>query len=154
MPSDPRNADKFARVLIAKHEGVRKHPYLCPADKITIGIGRNLEDVGLSADEVSYLFANDLRNARQACRHLFREFHSIDEVRQAVLLDMAFNLGQTRLAKFVRMREAIDLMDWRRARAEMLDSKWAEQVPTRAEFLADMMCSGRWPRELKAPRLV
>lgn len=152
MPIDQREVTKLARTLIAANEGRRKHPYLCPADKITIGIGRNLEDVGLSNKEIDFLFANDINVARETCRSLFHRFGSIDELRQAVLLDMAFNLGMPRLAKFKNMRMAVDAGEWRRAAAELLDSRYAEQVPNRARRNAEILRTGRWPAEFQPPR--
>lgn len=38
---------------IKEHEGFRSTPYKCTAGKWTIGYGRNLSDVGLSAKELS-----------------------------------------------------------------------------------------------------
>ena len=143
MPTNPANADKIARELITEHEGIRSKPYLCPAGKITIGIGRNLEDVGLSKDEINYLFANDLKSARMTCRMLFRDFSSIPETRQAALLDMALNLGQPRLSKFRNMREAVDLRDWRTAAAEAKDSAWYRQVGRRGEKIVSILETGR-----------
>ena len=143
MPTSPANADKIARDLIIKHEGQRSKPYLCPAGKITIGIGRNIEDVGLSQDEINYLFANDMKTARMTCRKLFRDFSAIPETRQAALLDMALNLGQPRLSRFVKMREAVDLRDWQTAAAEAKDSAWYRQVGRRGEKIVSILETGR-----------
>ena len=46
--------------LLKKHEGVKYELYKCTADKWTIGVGRNLEDVGISEDEADYLLQNDI----------------------------------------------------------------------------------------------
>ena len=152
MPVDARETVKLARTLIAANEGRRSKPYLCPAGKITVGIGRNLEDVGLSGKEIDLLFANDLKTARDACRRLFQQFDGIDERRQAALLDVAFNLGLPRLAKFKNMRMAVDEGNWSRAAAELLDSRYAEQVPNRARCNAEILRTGQWPAELRDPR--
>ena len=55
---------------------------------------------------------------------------------------MMFNLGKTRLSKFVKMRDAIEDHDYNRAAKEMLDSKWADQVGNRAVELAELMRGG------------
>jgi lysozyme len=55
---------------------------------------------------------------------------------------MAHNLGQTRLAGFHRLREAVKEQDWEQAAAEMLDSRWAKQVGQRAVRLAEQMRKG------------
>lgn len=70
---------------------------------------------------------------------------AIDAVRQAVLIDMAYELGFDRLAKFVDLRSAVQNGNWVAARDEMIHSKWAKQVPTRAERDAQMILSGSWP---------
>ena len=152
MPIDAREVIKLARTLITANEGRRKYPYLCPAGKITIGIGRNLEDVGLSDKEIDFLFANDMSTARMACQSLFRRSSGIDERRHAVLLDMAFNLGLPRLAKFKNMRTAVDEGDWKRAANELLDSRYAEQVPNRARRNAEILRTDQWPAEFRDPR--
>jgi lysozyme len=42
------------------HEGVEQKAYLCSAGYITIGVGRNLEDRGLSDAEIEFLLDNDV----------------------------------------------------------------------------------------------
>ena len=143
MATNPAKADRIAKQLITEHEGIRAKPYLCSAGKITIGIGRNLEDVGLSQNEINYLFDNDMRVARMTCRKLFRDFSAVPETRQAALLDMALNLGQPRLSKFVKMREAVDLRDWQTAAAEAKDSAWYRQVGRRGEKIVSILETGR-----------
>ena len=92
---------KMALALIEHHEGRRAFPYYDSVGKISIGIGRNLADRGLSNDEISLLFLNDMRLCRQICDRLFVNFDCIDPTRQAALLSMAFNLGVPRLGKFI-----------------------------------------------------
>ncbi len=130
---------KMTLALIEHHEGRRAFPYYDSVGKISIGIGRNLADRGLSDDEISLLFLNDMRLSRQICQQLFVNFDSIAPTRQAALLSMAFNLGAPRLGKFHNMRAAIAADDWRLAAAEALDSKWARQLPTRAAEIAGLL---------------
>ena len=136
----------IARILLKKHEGVRSKPYICPAGKVTAGVGRNLEDRGLSPDEIEYLFNNDLKVAAGDCLKLFRDFRSITPPhRQAALLDMSFNLGGPRLAKFINMRAAVDLRDWKTAAREAFDSKWAKDVGRRAVTISYILEYGKLP---------
>ena len=130
---------KMALALIEHHEGRRAFPYYDSVGKISIGIGRNLADRGLSDDEISLLFLNDMRLSRQICQQLFVNFDSIAPTRQAALLSMAFNLGAPRLGKFQNMRAAIAADDWRLAAAEALESKWARQLPARAAEIAGLL---------------
>ena len=131
--------------MIKRHEGLRLKPYRDTVGKLTIGYGRNLEDVGISLEEAELMLEHDLDRAIQAAREVIPGFDELDEVRQAVLVDMAFNLGRAGLAGFRRFRAALALGDFERAASEMLDSLWARQVGRRAEELAEMMRSGQWP---------
>jgi lysozyme len=112
-----RSVEKIALALIEHHEGRRAFPYYESVGKISIGIGRNLADRGLSDDEISLLFLNDMRLSRQICQQLFVNFDSIAPTRQAALLLMAFNLGTPRLGKLHNLRAAIAADDWRLAAA-------------------------------------
>ncbi|MFH1737735.1 MAG: hypothetical protein ABIH23_01920, partial [bacterium] len=55
--------------LLILHEGERLKPYRCPSEKIgfegrpgklTIGVGRNIDDLGITRQESRYLLANDI----------------------------------------------------------------------------------------------
>jgi len=130
---------KTACDLVRQHEGCRAFPYVDTVGKLTIGIGRNLTDRGLAPDEISYLFRNDMQLAQKICLNLFTGFSDYDAVRQAALLSMAFNLGAPRLAKFQKMRAAINAGDWQHAASHALHSKWARQVPERAANIAALL---------------
>lgn len=131
--------------LITAHEGLRNKPYKCSAGKLTIGIGRNLEDLGISTSEAEYLLANDIKRVKGELRLHIPRFNILSPVRQAVLVDMCFNLGWPRMSGFRNMLTAIHQENWEKAAAEMLDSKWAKQVGKRAERLAEMMRTDEWP---------
>ena len=125
--------------LIIKHEGIKQFPYICTADKLTIGIGRNLEDKGLSDSEINFLFYNDIREVVIDLKKIFDNWDSIDDIRQAVLTDMRFNLGYGGFRSFKRLISAIKRKDYILAEVEMLDSEWAQQLPERANELSNMM---------------
>lgn len=125
-----------------KHEGVRAKPYIDTVGKLSIGVGRNLDDVGLRPDEIDYLLANDTAVAINDARFLCDDFDALSPNRQRVLVSMAFNLGRSRLAGFRKMFAAIDAGDFAEAAKQMLDSRWASQVGKRARELASMMENG------------
>ena len=125
--------------MLLRHEGKRNKPYTDTVGKLSIGIGRNLDDKGLSDDEIFHLLNNDIADAIQDVRHCFSCYDQLSEARKMVLVSMAFNLGRTRLAKFVRFIGAVHLGRWEEAAEEMLDSTWAKQVGDRAVTLATMM---------------
>lgn len=125
------------------HEGVRLHPYRCTADKLTIGIGRNLEDIGITSFEADVLLINDLTRVVDELRRDSPAFDRLDDVRKAVLIDMCVNLGVSRLRMFKKMFAAIDAKDWALAAEEMVDSRWCLQVGPRCKTLKRMMETGR-----------
>ena len=127
---------------IIKHEGLRLKPYTCPAGKLTIGVGRNLEDRGISKEEAMMLLQNDIHNCRKECFANFHWFGEMDELRQEVILEMCFNLGITRLKGFKKMLKACELKNYTLASQEMLTSLWARQVGNRAKTLAKIMEKG------------
>jgi lysozyme len=82
------------------HEGLKLEPYECTAGKLTIGVGRNIEDIGITEDEARYLLDNDIL---RVCDELDRNlswWRDLSDVRQRVLVDMVFNLGISRFMQF------------------------------------------------------
>ena len=99
-----------------------------------------LTDRGLSGGEIDLLLANNITAARAACRRLYGDgFDAASTGRRHALVSMAFNLGQTRLAGFKRLRAAVLAGDWDRAAAEALDSRWASQTGRRAAEVAALL---------------
>lgn len=131
---------------LKRHEGYRQHPYMCTAGKLTIGIGRNLEDKGISTMEADYLLANDVQDARSDLNGLISHGArtKMGKTREAVLINMLFNIGRHRLTGFVKMLLAVEAGDYEKAAVEMLDSKWATQVGKRAVELSAQMRTGEW----------
>ena len=124
------------------HEGLRKKPYRCTEGKLTIGVGRNLDDKGISKEEALFLLRNDIHEVMDALeKHEW--YLALDPIRQKVVIDMAYNLGVGGLLKFRKMIAALEYGDYEGAADQMLDSRWAEQVGMRATRLAEMMRSGR-----------
>lgn len=136
-PSDPALI-----AMVSQHEGLRLKPYRDSVGIWTIGYGRNLQDVGIRQDEARLMLENDLTVAMNDARFLFDDFAALTPNRQRVLVDMAFNLGRTRLAGFKAMWAALERGDYHAAAAEMKDSRWARQVGNRADRLARMMKEG------------
>ena len=130
--------------LIQRHEGLRLKPYRDTVGKLTIGVGRNLDDVGISREEARKLLERDIEGARTAARR-YTWFEDLNGARQAVIIDMIFNLGRAGFRGFRRTRAAVAAGDYETAAAEMLDSGWATQVGERARRLARMIRTGKWP---------
>jgi len=124
------------------HEGVEHKIYEDTEGIKTVGVGRNLEDRGLSDDEIDFLLDSDIKICIKELKENFDWYDGLDDIRKRVLIDMMFNLGMPRLKKFVNMLKAIEVGAWKSAAVEMLDSKWAEQVGNRASRLSEMMETG------------
>ena len=129
--------------MLKLDEGMELKPYLDTADppKLTIGIGRNLDDVGISEQEALMLLDSDITHLL-VNQHMQEILVGHDQVRQSVILNMAFNMGVAGLLGFRKFLAAFAIKDYVTATLEMLDSRWAEQVGDRAIRLAFMMKSG------------
>ena len=132
------NIKKIADQLIL-HEGLRLKPYHCPAGKLTIGIGRNLEDKGITEKEALMLLENDIQECIEDLKTIFQAFDLLPEPARHVLVDMRFNLGPSRFRHFKKMITAVKNQNFTQAAAEMKDSRWYTQVGHRAQTLVNMM---------------
>ncbi|MDY0151634.1 MAG: glycoside hydrolase family protein [Candidatus Cloacimonas sp.] len=129
---------------LIRHEGLRLKPYRCTAGKLTIGIGRNLDDCGISQQEAYVLLENDIQNCeKQLVDEIPEIYNALDEVRKSVLLNMCFNLGIGGLLSFNNTLAFIAAGDFERAANGMLASKWAKQVGRRALELSELMRKGK-----------
>ncbi len=128
---------------IKRHEGMRLKPYHCPAGRLTIGIGRNLTDVGITETEAEYLLENDLQSAEKNCSDAFVWYEKLDNIRKGVIVEMVFNLGFAGFLGFRKLIKALTIGDYLTASKEMLSSRWAAQVGHRAEVLSLIMKTGK-----------
>lgn len=147
---------------LMRDEGLRLRVYRCTAGKLTVGVGRNLDDVGISAAETARLgctkataIAKGVTRAQalglldadieRAERDLDRElpwWRGLDEVRRRVLVNMTFNLGIRGLLGFRNTLAKVKAGSYAAAADGMMASKWAGQVGARAERLTAMMRTG------------
>ena len=155
---------KLMKKLIA-HEGLRLNVYKDSLGIDTIGIGRNLQDRGISKEELDeldipsikhvyeygiteadaiFLAENDVQIVEDELVRAHSCVEELDAVRQLVLIDMAFNLGVPRLCKFKKMWAAVYAKQFDVAAKEMLDSRWARQVKSRSTKLAHAMHHGEF----------
>jgi len=129
---------------LKKHEGVRLKPYTDTVGKLTIGIGRNLVDRGITLEEAEAMAVHDITEAATALCAALPWFTTLDEVRQRVLIDLAFNVGSRKALEFVRMLAAMQRKDWDTAAKELWASRWANQVQTdRSHRLVMMLKTGQ-----------
>ena len=141
------------------HEGVRLQPYRCTAGYLTIGIGRNLETNPPTAEELKvigdwksgitknaafYLLRNDIARTEKECRQHIPFWKELDDERQYALLDMAFNLGIKGLLKFKKMLAHLWVGEYKSAKKELLNSRYAKQVKGRSERIGRLIETGVW----------
>lgn len=125
--------------MLIRHEGLRLKPYRCSAGKLTIGVGRNLDDVGITYAEAMEMFDHDIARCLNDCTHAFPWFPELDDARKAVLIDMCFNMGIAGLLKFKKFLKSMESNNYDLAAIEMMESLWSKQVPRRALELANIM---------------
>ena len=135
------NKTKLAEQL-KKHEGLKLKPYTDTVGKLTLGIGRNLEDKGITEQEALFMLNNDVDYFYGKLSKRLPWLLSLDDVRQNVLVNMAFNLGVGGLLTFKNMLRLVSIGHYQEGAEEMLNSKWAEQVGYRANELAEQMRTG------------
>lgn len=135
------NLDRLKQRLMTD-EGIKQFPYKDTVGKLTIGIGRNLDDVGISQSEALYLLGNDIQRVSGQLDTKMPWWKQLDDVRQEVLVNMAFNMGIAGLLTFKDTLKAIFERRFDDASELMLKSKWAGQVGHRAVVLAQMMETG------------
>lgn len=127
---------------LIRDEGIRLHAYRDTVGKLTIGCGRNLDDIGISRDEAIMLLQNDIATAKEQLLLQLPWAMELDEVRRDALINMTFNLGIGHLLAFKKFLAALRAADYSVASHEMLDSTWAQQVGPRAHRLAVQIETG------------
>ena len=124
---------------LRRDEGVETHAYRCSEDKLTIGVGRNIDPrggLGLSDTEISFLLQNDIKRVLLELHRNFPWWSEMPDPWQRALANMCFQLGVSRLRDFKLMLMALEAGDGEQAAHEALDSRWAQQTPERAERIA------------------
>lgn len=142
-------ASKLHR-LIERHEGRVHHAYEDSLGYLTIGVGHLIDrrKGGKLPDPiVDILLEHDIQEHKKDMLAALPWANDLDEVRQAVLVDMAFNLGVNGLLGFKNTLESVRTGQYTKAAGQMLQSKWAKQVGSRATRLAMMMETGVWPND-------
>lgn len=141
------------KAMLVLHEGEVLHTYFCPAGKLTIGVGHNLEANPIpgieKGDTITHeramgILDIDITECVAGLKKQIPWTDTLDEVRKAVLIDMCFNLGLWGLLKFKNTLAVIKAGDYADASEMMLQSKWAGQVGERADRLSRMMKTGEW----------
>lgn len=147
--------------MLRVDEGERLFPYTDSEGLWTIGVGHcldrnpipgrtmvSLHSEGITKEESDNLLKSDIGKALKICIDKIHFFSDLDSVRQSILINMSFNLGNG-LLKFKNMLAALGRGDYAEAQAQMIDSKWHGQVKSRALRLERMMLTGEIAEEYK-----
>lgn len=130
------------RQHLEAEEGVKQTAYLDTEGVLTIGIGHNL-NVPIPKSAIDAIYHTDIDEAYRTATLAFNNiWPNINLARRVAIVSMCFQLGQLRFAGFAQMIRAIREGDWDNAAKEALNSKWAEQVPSRARRIAHMLLTG------------
>jgi len=139
------NLDTMREMLIA-NEGLSLKVYKCTAGANSIGVGRNLDSRGISEDEAMLMLNNDIEICVAALDKRYPWWNQLSEARQEVMVDLMFNLGESRLAKFVQFLQSMETAssadDYAVAAEHLLDSLYAKQLPGRSQRNAEIIRGG------------
>lgn len=164
------NRKRMVEQLIL-HEGLRTEPYVDTLKNWTIGVGYNIsgrgydfleevlgrkvapkdgmtEKVRITRDEAIKVLNADLDRIEKVVPVYFPEYTKLKEVRQRVVLDIAFNMAFKALG-FKKTIAFIKEQKWSEAVRELFKSRWAYQVDDgpgahfgRADRLGKMLLTG------------
>ena len=149
LPVSSNNHDLMTKGVaqIKRHEGLVLHAYKDSLGYLTIGYGRLIDKAkhgGISEAEAEYLLQNDVSIVLAALHRNIPFFDSLCVPRQAVLVNMAFQMGIGGVQKFKKTLSLVEMGDYDGAADGMLKSLWAKQTPNRAAEMAQQMRTGKW----------
>lgn len=147
---------------LIEHEGMKLTPYYCPMGKLTIGVGHNLEDNPLTAEEkkalgdymhgitengAKMLLRRDIMHCHEQLKKHIKCYKNLSPNRQYVLLDMCFQLGIKGLRKFKMMLAELEKGNYDMAAFECMASAYARQTPKRAKKMAYVIKTDLYPKQ-------
>lgn len=135
------------KTQLRREEGAESCAYQDSLGYWTIGVGRLIDSRkggGLSNDEIDLLLDNDIKRNYEAVLKALPWVDKLSDARQAVLIEMAFQMGLKGLLQFQRMLGSVEDGQYVEAAAEMVKSRWAMQTPARAYRLASQIETGEW----------
>lgn len=136
---------EILKARLKRHEGLRLKPYTCPTGRLTIGYGRNLDDVGISTAEADMMLERDLYTASNALMGHPEIVCKLNVARRRVCIELIFWIGLRGFLRFVKMISAIRAGDFEAAAQEMMDSSLGREYAGRARELAEIMRTGICP---------
>tara|TARA_R100000808_G_scaffold585_2_gene3018 strand:+ start:43 stop:447 length:405 start_codon:yes stop_codon:yes gene_type:complete len=126
---------------IKHHEGFRSRVYKCTEGYDTIGYGFAIKDLDLDEDLAEEILIRKLEKLIKRVRAKFDWLDSVPHEVQGVLVEMSYQMGLSGVSKFKKALHAMQMLEWKKAADEMLDSRWAKQTPNRAKELSNIIRS-------------
>lgn len=159
-----------AFTLISGHEGLRLKVYKDNDGSDTIGYGihlniltieqkamlsaahggnwQNIYQEGITTVEADILLRDKITALTQWLNDTFPWFKNLSETRQAVLIDMTYELGEgsasrgTGIMGFKHFLAAMAVGNWQTAVQCITGTRWAKQVPNREKNDAVLILQG------------
>ena len=126
---------------IKHHEGFRKSVYKCTEGYETIGYGFAIKDLEMDEDIAEEILIRKVEKLIKRVRKRFDWLDSVPREVQGILVEMSYQMGLSNVSKFKKALHAMQMLQWKKAADEMLDSRWAKQTPNRAKELSDIIRS-------------
>ena len=127
------------RMELMVDEGCVLKPYRDTVQKLTIGVGRNLDDVGITQDEASYMLTGDINRVMGELDRAFPWWTTLPDPAARVLCNMTFNMGLARMMQFKTTLGHLQAHEFKDAAASLRDSLVYRQLPKRYERLAQLL---------------
>jgi lysozyme len=122
-------------------EGMVLTAYRCKSNLLTIGVGRQIENRGITEEEALYLLENDIKETIAQLDKHWAVWTSFPPKAQHVCVDLVFNMGINTFMSFRKTRSYMELGEWEKAGDELLNSQYAKQVGRRAIFNSEELKS-------------
>ena len=126
---------------ITHHAGYRKSVYKCTEGYDTIGYGFAIKDLEMDEDIAEEILIRKVEKLIKRVRSRFDWLDSVPHAVQGVLVEMSYQMGLSGVCKFKKALHAMQMLQWKLAAKELLDSRWAKQTPNRAKELSDIIGS-------------
>ena len=124
---------------IKKHEGFRDRVYDDSLGIPTIGYGFAIKDLVLDEDLAEQILLRKLEDLMLRVNKKFTWWSKSPDIIRDVVMEMCYQLGVSGFSKFKKTIDHLENERYKKASAEMLDSKWAKQTPNRAIEISNLV---------------
>ena len=138
---NPESRHKLKNLLV-QHVKFHQFPYTNVNGHLTIGLGRNLSDRGISPTEAIPLLDDDIFYFMGKLSHHLPFFDEMNDVRKIILINMCFDLGVRGVLECTDLLRSLKNKEWEETSREILKLKAAEISPEWYQLLAFIMKSG------------